>query len=137
MGLIVDSTVFIAAERKRLRATQALAEIELRFPGETAAVSVITLAELAHGAARATSTVTEQARWRFIREVRSAFPILPVSADAAIRAGEIDGVNRSKGLIVGFADLLIAATALEIGYRIATENVRDFQRIPGLAVIQY
>jgi predicted nucleic acid-binding protein len=137
VGLIVDSTIFIAAERKGIRATQALSEIELRFPGEAAAVSVITLAELAHGAARANTPQRAQARWQFIREIRTAFPLLPVTADAAIQAGEMDGLNRSRGIIVGFADLLIAATALGFGYSIATANVRHFKMIPGLSVIQY
>jgi predicted nucleic acid-binding protein len=96
VGLIVDSTIFIAAERKGLRATQALAEIDSRFPGESNAVSVITLAELAHGAARATTPERTESRWRFIREIRSSIPVLAVSAEAAIRAGEMDGINRSK-----------------------------------------
>jgi tRNA(fMet)-specific endonuclease VapC len=137
VGLIVDSTVFIAAERKSMRATQALAEIGARFPGEIVAVSVISLAELAHGAARAASLARTQTRWHFIRELRNAIPVLPISADLAIRAGEMDGINCSKGVVVGFADLLIAATALEAGYGVATANVRHFQMIPGLTVVQY
>lgn len=32
-------------------------------------------------------------------------------------------------------DLLIGATALEIGYAVVTANVRHFQLIPGLNVI--
>jgi predicted nucleic acid-binding protein len=32
-------------------------------------------------------------------------------------------------------DLLIGATALEIGYAVATGNQRHFERIPGLKVI--
>jgi hypothetical protein len=34
------------------------------------------------------------------------------------------------------ADLLIGVTALELGYTVATGNLRHFQRIPGLAVMQ-
>jgi predicted nucleic acid-binding protein len=137
VGLLIDSTIFIAAERKGLRATQALTEIELQFPEETAAISVITLAELAHGAARASSVERIKSRRLFIHELRSGLPLVPVSAETAIRAGELDGINRSKGLTVGFADLLIGATALEIGYKIATANVRHFHMIPGSTVIRY
>jgi predicted nucleic acid-binding protein len=32
--------------------------------------------------------------------------------------------------------LLIGATALYLGYELATLNLRDFQRIPGLSVIK-
>jgi predicted nucleic acid-binding protein len=53
MGLILDSSVLIAAERKGRNARQALSEVALRAAGEDVAVSVVTLIELAHGAARA------------------------------------------------------------------------------------
>jgi predicted nucleic acid-binding protein len=33
-------------------------------------------------------------------------------------------------------DLIIGATALELGYAVATSNLRDFQRIPGLRIVQ-
>jgi predicted nucleic acid-binding protein len=46
VGILVDSTVFIEAERKGLSARRALAEIALHFPSEEAAISVITLTEL-------------------------------------------------------------------------------------------
>lgn len=52
MGLILDSSVLIAAERKGQNARQALTDIAARVPGEDVAVSVITLIELAHGVAR-------------------------------------------------------------------------------------
>ncbi|MBT9330499.1 PIN domain-containing protein [Paracidobacterium acidisoli] len=53
MGLILDSSVLIAAERKGMNARQTLMEIAGHAAGEDVAVSVITLIELAHGAARA------------------------------------------------------------------------------------
>ena len=33
-------------------------------------------------------------------------------------------------------DLLIGATALHLGYAVATLNVRDFSKIPGLSVTE-
>jgi predicted nucleic acid-binding protein len=137
VGLLIDSTVFIAAERRDLNATQALADIALHFPGEATAISVITLAELAHGAARASSPKRAQLRWQFIHELMSNVPQIVVTATAALRAGEMDGINRSQGITVGFSDLLIGAGALEIGYKIVTANVRHFQVISGLSVLQY
>ena len=53
MGLILDSSVLIAAERQGQNARQMLSAIA-RTAGETEiALSVVTLIELAHGAARA------------------------------------------------------------------------------------
>jgi predicted nucleic acid-binding protein len=49
-------------------------------------------------------------------------------------AGKLDGEQQSKGVIVPFADLLIGATALALGYSVLTVNVRHFERIPGLSV---
>ncbi len=46
------------------------------------------------------------------------------------------GEQAAQGVKIAFEDLLIAATALELGFGVASGNVRHFQRIPGLAVIQ-
>ena len=51
-------------------------------------------------------------------------------------AGKIDGEQRSRGVTIPFADLLIGATALEVGYSLLTVNVRHFRLIPGLIVAQ-
>ena len=37
---------------------------------------------------------------------------------------------------MGFEDLLIGVTALYLGYAVATLNVRHFQNIPDLQVLQ-
>jgi tRNA(fMet)-specific endonuclease VapC len=53
MGLILDSSVLVAAERKGQTARLALAQIALIASGEDIALWVVTLIELTHGAARA------------------------------------------------------------------------------------
>jgi predicted nucleic acid-binding protein len=50
-------------------------------------------------------------------------------------AGRIDGSLQAQGIRVALGDLLIGATALELGYSVLTGNVRHFQKIPGLDVI--
>jgi len=137
MGLILDSSVLIAAERRGRNARQALAEIAAHAAGEDVALSVVTVLELAHGAARANTPERKAAREQFIQELLSAVPVHPVSASIALRAGRIDGESRAKGLALPLADLLIAVTALELGHRIATGNVRHFQRVPGVAVVAF
>ena len=42
--------------------------------------------------------------------------------------------SQAKGIRIPLADLLIGATALELGYAVATHNVRHFERIPDLIV---
>jgi predicted nucleic acid-binding protein len=41
------------------------------------------------------------------------------------------------GKAVGDADLIIAATAISLDYRIATRNLRSFRRITGLQVVRW
>ncbi len=52
MGLILDSSVLVAAERQGGNARQMLAAIARKTGDAEIALSVITLMELAHGAAR-------------------------------------------------------------------------------------
>ena len=136
MGLILDSSVLIAAERKGLNARQALSEIALNAAGEDVALSVVTVIELAHGVARANSSERKAARRQFLNELMIALPIHPVTVPVALRAGQIDGESTATGVRVSLADLLIGVTALELGYGVATANVRHFRMIPGLQVVE-
>jgi predicted nucleic acid-binding protein len=137
VGLILDSSVLIAAERAGGNARQALTEIAVRVPGEDVAISVVTLAELAHGAARANTPERKAGRQQFIRDLIAALPVHGVSASVALRAGQIDGESAAKGIKLPLADLLIGVTALDLGYGVATGNVRHFEAVPGLAVIAF
>ena len=134
MGLILDSSVLIASERKGNNARQVLGDVALRAPGEEIAISVITLMELAHGAARADRPERIALRRQFVEELATAIPVFPVSSQVALRAGVIDGLCAARGTRIALADLLIGVTALELGYRLATENLRHFRAIPGLEV---
>lgn len=49
MGLILDSSVLIAAEREGKNARQALASIAQEIADTDVGISVVTLIELAHG----------------------------------------------------------------------------------------
>ncbi len=63
--------------------------------------------------------------------------IHPVTSRIARRAGLLDGDLAKQGLSTAFPDLIIGVTALELGYSILTNNLRHFQRIPGLTVIHH
>jgi predicted nucleic acid-binding protein len=129
--------VLIAAERKGSNARQVLSEIAGRAAGEDVAFSVVTLIELAHGAARAETPEGKTTRRQFLQELTTAVPVHPVTVPVALRAGQIDGESTAKGIRIALSDLLIGVTALELGYRVATANVRLFQMIPGLEVVSF
>jgi len=68
MGLILDSSVLIAAERQGQNARQMLSAIARRAGETEIALSVVTLIELAHGAARADTAQRKAKRQQFIQE---------------------------------------------------------------------
>jgi predicted nucleic acid-binding protein len=76
-------------------------------------------------------------RQQFIHEPLTALPIHPVTVMVALRVGQIDGESQAKGVRLLLADLLIGVTALELGYSVVTGNLRHFQMIPGLSVVQF
>lgn len=136
MGLVLDSTVLITAERQGQNA-RALIKDLLQSIGDTEiALSVITLIELSHGAARADTLQRRDNRERFIDELLAVVPVHPVSVSIALRAGKIDGERQAQGIRIALADLLIGVTALELGYEVATGNPRHFAQIPGVTVRQ-
>ena len=59
-----------------------------------------------------------------------------VVADAKIcqKAGVITQQLRSRGITIGVADLIIAATALELGVPLITNNIKHFS-VPGLTIV--
>ena len=136
MGLILDSSVLIAAERQSKNARQMLATVVGAVGNADIALSVVTLIELAHGAARADTVERKTKRQQFIQELITALPVHPVTAPVALRVGQIDGENQAEGVRVPLADLLIGVTALELGYSVLTSNIRHFRMIPGLSVVQ-
>lgn len=134
MGLILDSSVLIAAERQDRTVYEVLFEIGRSQNDIEVGISVITIAELVHGVVRAESLQRKETRLRFIRELATAVPIYPATATVAFRVGLIDGESQAKGVRLPLSDLLIGATALELGYGVGTANLRHFKLIPGLSI---
>jgi tRNA(fMet)-specific endonuclease VapC len=136
MGLILDSSVLVAAERQGQNARQILVSVASRIAETEVGIRVVTLIELAHGVARANRPERKEKRQRFIEELLLAMPIHLVTVPLALLAGQIDGGNQARGIQVALSDLLIGATALELGYSVGTANLSDFRRIPDLTVVQ-
>ncbi len=137
MGLILDSSVLITAERQGQNARQMLAAISNEVGNTEIAISVVTLIELAHGAARTDTSQRKERRQQFIKELVTALPVHPVTVSIALRTGQIDGENQAKGVRLPLSDLLIGVTALELGYSVATGNPRHFRLVPGLSVVSF
>ena len=136
MGIILDSSVIVAAERRGRTVREILEQVKAVHGESEIGVSVVTIAELTHGAYRCKNQEQQQRRLEFIERLSSDIPLHPVTLDIARLAGRIEGQQEAIGVQFAFEDLLIGVTALHLGYEVATLNLRDFRRIPGLSVIQ-
>lgn len=69
--------------------------------------------------------------WKFLESLRRA-ETLPVDFAVAELAGRIYGNLQRNGQLIGFADTIIAATALENDLVLVTGNQVHYQRVQGL-----
>ena len=136
MGLVLDSSVVIAAERRGDNVLQFLKQVAAATGDQRAVLSSVGLTALVHGIHRAQSAQARSNRESFIRELLNDVEVYPYTKETALLAGKIDGEQKNQGVTVPFSDLLIGATALEVGYTMLTVNVRHFRLIPGLVVVQ-
>lgn len=135
MGLVLDSSVLIAAERQAKAVSELLVTFQ-REHGETEIVlSSISVIELEHGLHRANTAELIRKRRDYLDSVFAAIPVEPFTHEMAQLAARIDAEAKKGGSVIPFPDLLIGVTALHFGCAIATRNPRHFQMIPGLKVI--
>ena len=137
MGVILDSSVVIEAERQHLNVAQFLKQIIQKIGEMEAALCSITVAELAHGVYRAETPDRRQRRRDFLDELKATLPIYSITDSTAELVGKIGADCSASGVSIPFDDLLIGACALERGYAVATRNLRHFQKIPGLNLIAF
>jgi predicted nucleic acid-binding protein len=137
MGLILDSSVVVAAERRGETPAQMVEKVIGLAGNQEAALSSVGFTELVHGIYRAASPRMRIRRQSFIDELRIALTIYPYTEETALLAGRIDGEQTARGTIIPYTDLLIGATALSLGYSVLTGNVRHFRMIPGLSVMLF
>jgi tRNA(fMet)-specific endonuclease VapC len=93
------------------------------------AISAITLSELFHGAERSAKVAQNLA---VIEEFASLLDVLPYTAKASQHYGAIRSALEKVGRTIGVNDLHIAAHARSEGLTLVTNNLGEFQRVPGL-----
>lgn len=93
-------------------------------------ISLVTRFEILRGL-KANGATTKLAAFQVFCTTIEVMPITNTTVD---RASDIYADLYSRGQLIPDADLLIAATALEHGFVLATNNVRDFGRIKQLSI---
>lgn len=131
LAIVLDADVIIRGER----GTFDLPAWVAGQPGEEFAVAAITVAELWHGVERATG-VRRAKRQSYPQQFFSAVPVLPYTARTAFEHARLWAALEEKGAMIGFYDVMVAATALERNWPVASFNVRHFRTVDGLKVIE-
>ncbi len=135
MGLILDTSILVAGERRGEAIEDILRQTRVRYGEVDVALSAVSVVELTHGIYRAKSDSDRERRRVFAEGAFHDLIVHPVTLEIAQLAGRIEGEQASQGNSIAFEDLVIGATALHLGFDVATLNVRHFQLIPGLKVI--
>lgn len=130
MGVLIDTSVLIDHERGRIDLP---ALVEGR-PDEDFFLSVISASELLHGVHRATDRGVRARRSAFVEAVLGEFPLLPVDLLTARTHARLWAELSARGELIGAHDLWLAAACVGRGMSLATGNVREFRRVPGLDV---
>ncbi|PYT96302.1 MAG: hypothetical protein DMG38_24240 [Acidobacteria bacterium] len=111
MGLILDSSVVIAAERRGDTVEQFIERVVNATGDQDAALSAVGLTELIHGLYRAKTPAMRLRRESFLNELLADLTVYPYTRETAMLAGKLDGEQQRKGVVIPFGDLLIGATA--------------------------
>ena len=93
------------------------------------AISAITLSELFHGAEKSAKVAQNLA---VVEEFASLLEVLPYTAKASQHYGAVRAALEKAGRPIGVNDLHIAAHARSEGLTLVTNNLSEFERVPGL-----
>jgi len=104
-------------------------------PDEQFEVAAVTVAELWHWVERAAGSHKTK-RQHYLRSILELLPVIPFTEQTAHEHARIWAELESAGKMIGYYDVIVAATALERGSGVATFNRRHFAQVKGLIVIE-
>lgn len=133
MGTLIDSSVLVAGQRGQIDPARLGDESD----GEPVAIAAISASELLHGVHRLKGAVARTRAERFVEQVLASVPVVAFDLDIARVHARLDAELSAAGRPVGDADLIIAATAVWLDYRVATRDLRSFPSIKGLVLVRW
>jgi tRNA(fMet)-specific endonuclease VapC len=92
-------------------------------------ISTVTIGELVFGAEHSQQTERNLAD---IEALAARLEVLPFDNQAAYHFGQIRAALYRTGQPIGPYDLMIAGQARAAGLKLVTNNVKEFERVPGL-----
>lgn len=130
MGVLIDASILIEAERGRLD----LEPHVIRRSDEESFLSVVTASELLHGVHRATRPDQRARRSAFVEGILERFPLLEIDLPTARAHAQVWADLAATGTPIVPHDMWLAAACLAHGLTMVTANAREFERVPGLQV---
>jgi tRNA(fMet)-specific endonuclease VapC len=133
MGVIFDTSVLVALER----GSQALEKLTAGRESEPFGISVVTVSELLHGVHRADSEKRRLTRGAFVEKIIQTFPLYPFDLNAARIYAKLWANLAKKGVAIGAHDLMIASTAISLGFSVVTADARDYGKVKEVSVERF
>ena len=131
MAIILDADVIIRGEKGVFDLKGWLAS----QPAEEFEIAAITVAELWHGVERAVGAQRLR-RQKYLEAVVGPLPVIAYTGETAYEHARIWAELSARGKMIGYYDLVVAATALERGSGVATFNKKHFSAVPGLRIVE-
>jgi tRNA(fMet)-specific endonuclease VapC len=132
--ICLDTNIAIYVMNRRVPSVRHRLAEQLRL-GTEIGLSTIALFELRYGHERSDRRAEAE---RLLAEfLAPGIDVLPFDAEDATHAGDIRAHLERKGTPIGPYDCLIAAQARRRGATLVTANRREFERVPGLMVVDW
>ena len=132
MGLVLDSSVIISAERGELDISLLMKK---QPRTEETYLTSLTVSEVLHGCERTPEGKRKEYKKSFIEKFISKYQTLGFWTEEARIHAKIWANLDKKGIPLGAHDLIIGAICIAGGHRLATLNTKDFERIPKLKLV--
>jgi len=126
VAAVIDSSVLVAIERGLIPGEGVIDQ-----PLIIAAITASELLQGVHGA----DAARRPRREAFVEGVLARSTVLAFDLVVARVHSRIRHELARSGNAIGALDLMIGSTALAHGLAVATHNIREFQRIPGLTLL--
>jgi tRNA(fMet)-specific endonuclease VapC len=130
MEIILDTNFVITAEREARRGEQGRADAFL----EKHAADVLYLTFTVAGELACGQSASAKVLWR---KLIHPYVILPWVEDISFEYGVLYRELAGLGALIGTNDLWIAATARFHGMTLVTDNLNEFKRVDGLALLDF
>jgi predicted nucleic acid-binding protein len=132
VGLVIDTSALVAAERAGIDDLASLPEIAV----EPTVMPAIVFAELLLGAELAGSRTRRDTRRAKVEALARVLGIVDFGAEIAQTWARLSAELRKRGAMIPGNDLAVAATAVELGFDVLVgpEDEVHFRRLPALRV---